>query len=40
MAQRLGEVILKTIKNNWKPGKESKLSKYSILDKWYVKEID
>ena len=40
MAQRLGEVILKTIKNNWKPGKESKLSKYSILDKWYVKEIE
>ena len=40
MAHRLGEVILKTIKNNWKPGKESKLSKYSILDKWYVKEID
>ena len=27
--------LIKAKKNNWKPGNESNLAKYSILDKWY-----
>ncbi len=38
MAQRLGEMIIKAIDNDWKPGNESNLAKYSILDKWYFEE--
>ena len=38
MAQRLGEMITKAIENDWKPGNESNLAKYSILDKWYFEE--
>ena len=38
MAARIGECIEKTIKNDWKPGKESDLAKYSILDKWYYEK--
>ncbi len=35
VAQRIGEMLIKAKKNNWKPGNESNLAKYSILDKWY-----
>ena len=35
VAQRFGEIIQKTIQNNWKPDNFSKLANYSILDKWY-----
>ena len=38
MAQKIGEMIVKAIENNWKPGEESDLAKYSILDKWYYEE--
>tara|TARA_X000000950_G_scaffold282273_1_gene380781 strand:- start:5621 stop:7861 length:2241 start_codon:yes stop_codon:yes gene_type:complete len=38
MAQKIGEMIQKTIVNDWKPGKESNLAKYSYLDKWYFDE--
>ena len=38
MAQKLGEMIIKAIENDWKPGNESNLAKYSILDKWYYEE--
>lgn len=38
MAQKLGEMITKAIENDWKPGNESNLAKYSILDKWYFEE--
>ena len=38
MAQKIGEMIQKAIVNNWKPGKESNLAKYSYLDKWYVND--
>jgi len=38
MAQKIGEMILKALKNDWKPGSESKLAKYSYLDKWYFDE--
>ena len=38
MAQKIGEMIIKAIDNDWKPGSESKLAKYSILDKWYFEE--
>lgn len=37
VAQRLGEMIIKAIENNWKPGEESNLANYSMLDKWYLK---
>ena len=40
MAQRIGEMIIKTIVNNWKPGEESNLAKYSFLDKWYFEDIE
>ena len=40
MAQRLGEMITKAIENDWKPGNESNLAKYSILDKWYFENND
>ena len=35
VAQRIGEMVVKAKKNDWKPGNESNLAKYSILDKWY-----
>ena len=38
VAQRIGETILKTISNNWKPNTKSKLADYSILDKKYYEE--
>ncbi len=38
MAQKIGEMIVKAVENNWKPGEESNLAKYSILDKWYYEE--
>jgi len=38
VAQKIGEMIIKAIKNDWKPGNESNLAKYSILDKWYFDE--
>jgi DNA (cytosine-5)-methyltransferase 1 len=38
MAQKIGEMIIKAIDNDWKPGNESNLAKYSILDKWYFQE--
>ncbi len=38
MAQKIGEMIIKATKNDWKPGTESKLAKYSYLDKWYMEK--
>lgn len=38
LAERLGESIVKAVKNNWKPNNISNLANYSILDKWYFKE--
>ena len=35
VAQRFGEIIQKTIQNNWKPNDFSKLAIYSLLAKWY-----
>ncbi|MBG76876.1 MAG: Modification methylase HaeIII [Alphaproteobacteria bacterium MarineAlpha5_Bin12] len=40
LAERLGESIIKAVTNNWMPNNISKLANYSILDKWYFKEID
>ena len=39
VAQKLGETILKTISNNWKPDNKSKLADYSILDKKYYESL-
>ena len=39
VAQKLGETILKTVSNNWKPNNKSKLADYSILDKKYYESL-
>lgn len=35
VAQKIGEIIFKTVSNNWSSNNTSKLAKYSLLDKWY-----
>jgi DNA (cytosine-5)-methyltransferase 1 len=35
VAQKIGEIIYKTVSNNWSSSNTSKLAKYSLLDKWY-----
>jgi DNA (cytosine-5)-methyltransferase 1 len=35
VAQKIGEIIYKTVSNNWSSNNTSKLAKYSLLDKWY-----
>ena len=38
VAQSIGEIILKTIGNNWTETNKSKLADYSLLDKWYYQK--